>query len=402
MRPRGFKAVQKQKGYNQIIWKQHMQPTTTTIWLSPTDFVSGDPTLKTRYPSVSSPNTTVTCTSPGDLKWVSVGLRLPQNVKIEEIMVCYQVSNSQSFISQIRLVEMNTPNKATVIHDDGTDLRSTSPICYTSPVGGKVPSPGTAVTLALRLTFQNANDKIMLGAVGVKIDSNGKRCVNTIAEFRALSKDETSCIDLLGYYTPGDGGGGIFYWDSDTSSPDDGGLIIVPNLSPRTGCWKRIFQGFVSVKWFGAKGDGKTDDWNAIQNCIDAVQTRVKTLDTSAAKGQGVGTGFTIYLPTGQYLITETLALADYLTITGDKQAALFSPAPQIVQGIPLSEQGIPLLRIAGRYNKIDGILFGSAKNHIVLYGKGRNGGNIGGPTSGGQVHITVHVPLRQGPINLH
>ena len=75
----------------------------------------------------------------------------------------------QVLLSQIRLTEMKTPDQATVIHDDGTDLQSTSPVCYTSNVGGVVASPGTAVTLALRLDFQNTTDEIILGAVGVKL-----------------------------------------------------------------------------------------------------------------------------------------------------------------------------------------------------------------------------------------
>jgi len=41
----------------------------STIWLSPTDFVTRDSTLQ-----VSHPNTTVTCTSSGDMKWISMGL----------------------------------------------------------------------------------------------------------------------------------------------------------------------------------------------------------------------------------------------------------------------------------------------------------------------------------------
>ena len=46
----------------------------STIWLSPTDFVTGDTTLQISHPSVSHPNTTVTCSSSGDMKWISMGL----------------------------------------------------------------------------------------------------------------------------------------------------------------------------------------------------------------------------------------------------------------------------------------------------------------------------------------
>src|SRR3984893_18209334 len=79
-----------------------------TIWLSPTNYVTGDPTLRVSYPFVSHPSTIAACTAPGDYKWVSMGLRLPPNVQIEEVIVCYEVSNARSFISQTRLAEMTT------------------------------------------------------------------------------------------------------------------------------------------------------------------------------------------------------------------------------------------------------------------------------------------------------
>src|SRR5215471_401034 len=119
-----------------------------TIWLSPTEYVTGDPSLEISYPFVSHPSTIVSCTAPGDFKWVSMGLRLPPDAQIGEVIICYEVSNARSFISQVRLVEMTTPDHAAVIHDDPTDLTSTTPATYSSAVSGLIPSG--AVTLELR------------------------------------------------------------------------------------------------------------------------------------------------------------------------------------------------------------------------------------------------------------
>src|SRR5690348_9887566 len=138
-----------------------------TLWFSPTEYTSGDPTLQLSYPFLGHPGTMVTCTAPGDLKWVALGLRLPPNVKLTEVMLCYQLSNPRSFISQVRLSEMSTPDQAFVRHDDATDLTSTSPATYHSKVNSFAPT--AAVTLELRLNFQNPADQIVLGAVGITL-----------------------------------------------------------------------------------------------------------------------------------------------------------------------------------------------------------------------------------------
>jgi hypothetical protein len=249
-----------------------------TMWLSPTDYVTGDPTLRVSYPFVSHPGTVLTCTAPGDFKWVSMGLPLPSDVKVDEVIICYELSNPQSFISQVRLVEMTAPNQATVRHDDPTDLKSTSPTCYSSKVAEFTST--AALTLELRLNFQNTTDEITLGAVGLSFHQIAEDCVNSIADLKALDAGAVPCLALLGYNAPGDGGGGAFFWDSSFNvdlniwpNGEDGGTVIKPSaLQPsQAGRWRRIFSGGVSVKWFGAVGDGATDDTDAIQTAENAV-----------------------------------------------------------------------------------------------------------------------------------
>lgn len=107
-----------------------------------------------------------------------------------------------------------------------------------------------------------------------------------------------------GYYADGDGGGGVFYYDASSSTADDGGCIIAPTAG--SGRWKRIYSGAVNVKWFGAKGDGVTDDTAALAAAIAPSSTRRA-----------------MFLPMGKYRITSALNLTNRFgpyTIMGEGQ----------------------------------------------------------------------------------
>lgn len=60
---------------------------------------------------------------------------------------------------------------------------------------------------------------------------------------------------------------------------------------------------FISVKSYGAKGDGVTDDTNAIKSALNDLVP---------------GVGGTIYFPTGTYIISETILIGGNVTIYGD------------------------------------------------------------------------------------
>lgn len=96
------------------------------------------------------------------------------------------------------------------------------------------------------------------------------RAVDTIAAMKALNSAVYKRAFAMGYYEALGFGGGTFLVDeTDTTSPDDGGFVIVGDDGAR---WKRQNRFGVTIFDFGAKGIGAAfDDSPAIQACINAI-----------------------------------------------------------------------------------------------------------------------------------
>src|SRR5690242_8960965 len=161
---------------------------TDTLWLSPTDFVTGDTSLTLSYPSVT-PSALVRARTPGDLEWIHMGVNVPLYHEIQAVHVCYQVSNRRSFISEVQLVEMQTPDQSVVRHRDRTALKSTTPTTYRSALV-RAFRPGAAVSLALGLKFGNVADTITLGAIGLEVISHSVESVIRPEDFGAVGDGE--------------------------------------------------------------------------------------------------------------------------------------------------------------------------------------------------------------------
>lgn len=113
------------------------------------------------------------------------------------------------------------------------------------------------------------------------------RVVDSIAALRGLSKTLYTRAFVTGYYAAGDGGGGAYWYDpTDTTSADNGGTIIVASDGGR---WKLQITGSVSVRQFGAKGDGLADDAPAFLAAVTALNN--------------------IYVPFGTYRFSTTVQL---------------------------------------------------------------------------------------------
>jgi hypothetical protein len=94
----------------------------------------------------------------------------------------------------------------------------------------------------------------------------------SIAELKTYgaSMSDGDSLEILGYSTAGDGGGGTFYWDATSTAADNGGTIIQAT-GVTTGRWLRVYSGSVNVKWFGANEtrlDNEVPIHAAIAVCI--------------------------------------------------------------------------------------------------------------------------------------
>ncbi len=128
--------------------------------------------------------------------------------------------------------------------------------------------------------------------------ASGLNSITNIAALRA----NTSTLGVVyvdGYYTASDGGEGMFVQSSDVCV-DNGGTIIVDAASH---CFYRGTQGQInSVKWFGAKGDGSTNDTARVQAAVDVGPT---------------------FFPAGTYLLGSAVTLASNAWLSGEGKNSL-------------------------------------------------------------------------------
>ena len=132
------------------------------------------------------------------------------------------------------------------------------------------------------------------------------------AAMRALTGD-SKVILLLG-----DGGGWFRYDSSDASTSDDASLTIVRTGDSRR--YKRMHSDMsVNVRWFGAVGDGTTDDYAAFQAALD--------------------TGHTVDIPNGTYSISATLVSdTSGQIIRGESLVSTWLIYPNDVDGFSFDE----------------------------------------------------------------
>lgn len=188
-----------------------------------------------------------------------------------------------------------------------------------------------------------------------------KLCVSTtVSELRA----ETSPEEGVAYYVTDPGKEGFFVYDpADASSPDNTGTVLVSTSGVR---FKRIVeQSFVNVKWFGAVGDGTTDDTAAI----------------NAAVGDG---NVTVYIPEGTYMIRADATSVGQLNAgiqAKDNTTIVISPSA-VLKALPSATPRYTIINIFGKTNVTiegGGKILGERNEHAGTTGQWGYGIAIGG-----------------------
>ena len=151
------------------------------MWLNHFDLLPGGPELSTSFRSTSSgigggltglviqSTTTGSTFGDGGNKVVHMAVQVPPIFPVFGVRVCYELTSSSSFITQIRLAQVqNPPSSALVLLDDATALTAPGPICVNSaqlspginPVAG-------ALLLSLRLNFGSTSNMIVVRGLGL-------------------------------------------------------------------------------------------------------------------------------------------------------------------------------------------------------------------------------------------
>jgi hypothetical protein len=151
------------------------------MWIDHLTLLPGDPSVHTSFNAVNSgvgsglsglviqSSTTGDQAQGGGNKVVETAVEVPPGFNISGVRICFENSNPRSFISQVRLAQVqNPPSTALVKLDDPTHLNMAGPVCVDSQTTSVDPSAGP-VLLSLRLNFKNTSDKIVIRGLGLHL-----------------------------------------------------------------------------------------------------------------------------------------------------------------------------------------------------------------------------------------
>lgn len=167
----------------------------------------------------------------------------------------------------------------------------------------------------------------------------------------------TDVVEVAGRTSPGDGGGGSFAWDPTSTAADDDGTVL-KITSVATGRLLRIFdnEDGYNVKWFGAIGDGATNDTVAIQACLNVAASHAQSgiIDPFGTILTGT-TSTPVQFPQGVYRITSGLTTSLGLEWVGFRSIIIMA---NYAAGIYTPITGTDIVSGTFYNNRFEGITF--------------------------------------------
>lgn len=147
--------------------------------------------------------------------------------------------------------------------------------------------------------------------------------IATYAALRVYSPIISSFVFVEGGTAESDGGQGWFYLDpNDTTSSDNAGTIIVDSGAR----WKRLYSGPVYPEWFGAKGDGTTNDSPALQAIVNL------GLEMAGRTGAVYGINGAIDLSTALGVNIHDISFVDMSATLSASRKLLSSSAANVIK----------------------------------------------------------------------
>lgn len=135
---------------------------------------------------------------------------------------------------------------------------------------------GAAATSLLGPGIALGQEHTVTGSVYGNLSKGNGACIAiTVAQLRSITTGGKPASDLYFIVDPGQEGH-FKYDDTDTTTPDNTGTVLVTMSGRR---YKRVIDtDYLNAAWFGAKGDGSTDDTAAIQNADNTAAALSKRL----------------------------------------------------------------------------------------------------------------------------
>jgi hypothetical protein len=306
-----------------------------------------------------------------------------------------------------------TTPKATY-QDTACTVENANPYVFNSAgrgvTGGNLANIWLKSDEAYDIEFTDENDVTIAKIEGYSVIGGSSAsqlvcCVDTIADLRALTPGAWGAVIVRGYWTSGDGGGGIFYWDSASTDSDDIGYTIIPDSTPIAGRWKRTRGKTISIAEFGAKDDGADCYDSFVAATAKAVYYKTPLVIPNASKVWSGG-----YILTGTHAPVNMSNIPIYLfgTLTVATGNSLVNVRiSQVGNGAQINGEGMlstaklecsPILQVFGNsltfYNfqsEIDVRWFG---NNIDLAFAAL-------PSNGGTIHLPESAIPYTAPVTL-